>query len=159
MEIVEGERQQQQQQQQQPPPPYIHRSVLDGIARLSHPYYYREERHRLIVDGWARPPIDRRSLEHLVNFLDKERDNSHEVRISELELDGIPLSSEPSDGGGLNVLIDFFSRFDTTLTKVALRCTENEQCSPLVPLLRDCCCQFVGPLQSPPRDYIQDALF
>jgi Ran GTPase-activating protein (RanGAP) involved in mRNA processing and transport len=116
------------QQQQRQSPPQIHRGVLDGIARLANPIH-RRQRHMLIVTGHN---LDRRSLQHLVDFLEKNKNNnnnnnngqngddSHEeaIVITELPLLDIALS-EPSDGG-LIVLRDFFSRSDTALTKVTL---------------------------------------
>jgi Leucine Rich repeat len=80
-----------------------------------------------------KPPVDRQSLQHLIDFLDNNNNNradgEHEddspeggaiVTITELKLHNIRLV-EPSDGG-LNVLKDFFSRSNTTplLTKVTL---------------------------------------
>jgi Ran GTPase-activating protein (RanGAP) involved in mRNA processing and transport len=104
-----------EQQQQQP----LHRGVVSGIARLADPRW-REQRHKLFIDGDP-APMDRRSLQHLVDFLDGRRDSHHEdiIAITELELAGIRLI-EPSDGG-VNVLEDFFARSDTTLTKLVLR--------------------------------------
>jgi hypothetical protein len=92
-----AEEQQQQQQQQRP----LDRGVLDGIARLKDPRY-RAESHKLWIDGYSRrvapqPPIDRRGLEHLVDFLDSNN-GGDEVIITELVLDHVQLS-EPSDGG------------------------------------------------------------
>jgi hypothetical protein len=52
------------------------------------------------MDRWilaSQPPIDRRSLEHLVDFLDSNN-GGDEVIITELVLDHVQLS-EPSDGG------------------------------------------------------------
>jgi hypothetical protein len=95
-----------------------HRSILQGIARLSNPNH-RMERQTLIVDGHDEPPVDRQSWEHLVTFLD--RHDSHEV--TELRLQNLELA-QPSDGG-LEVLCTFFSRSDTSLTKVALRKRNN----------------------------------
>jgi Leucine Rich repeat len=60
--------------------------------------------------------VDRRSLQHLVDFMDNS--DSREVAITELWFFCVRLS-EPSDGG-LDVLRTFFSRSDTTLTKVCL---------------------------------------
>jgi hypothetical protein len=108
----------------------IHRDVLDGIARLEDPHY-REQRHTLLVVGHETytPPVDRRSWEHLVDFLDnnnkgsdgEHEDDSHDdVRITELALHYVKLP-QPSDGG-LDVLRDFFARSDDmTLTKVFLQ--------------------------------------
>jgi Leucine Rich repeat len=91
-------------------------SILNAIARLSDPQY-REERHKLRVHGHSSPTVDRRSWQHLVDFLDNG-DNSHEVVMTELELCAVELS-EPSDGS-LQVLQRFFSRSDTSLKKVTL---------------------------------------
>jgi hypothetical protein len=103
MDTMEMEQQQQQ----------LHRGVFEGIARLTDPRH-RDKRHKV---GISASRLDRRSLEHLVNFLDDI--DSHEVVITELELFCVHLS-EPSDGG-LDVLRAFFSRSDTTmLTKVTL---------------------------------------
>jgi hypothetical protein len=81
---MEMEEEQQQQQQQQP----LHRGVVDGIARLTDPGY-REERHILVVIGYhdGRAPVNRQSLQHLVDFLDDRR-NSHEDIIAIKELEG-----------------------------------------------------------------------
>jgi Leucine Rich repeat len=118
------QQQQQQRQQQQQQRPQIHRGVLDGIARLADPRY-RKDRNKLIVCYYSfkrdgRPPVDRQSLQHLVDFLDSHQreDAQTVVIITELELDRVRLS-EPSDGG-LQVLCTLFARCDTTLTKIAL---------------------------------------
>jgi hypothetical protein len=132
-DLVEGNRkmeeQQQQQQQQQP----LHRGVVGGIASLADPRW-REQRHKLFIDGDSKP-VDRRSLQHLVDFLDGRRDSHHEdiIAITELYLNGVGLLW-PSDGG-LNVLRTFFARSDTTLTKVTLGCFifgEPEEASQLL---------------------------
>jgi hypothetical protein len=128
------EQQQQQQQHPPPPPPQIPCSVVECIARLSPPPYciYRGVTRRLFVDGDNMPPIDRRSLQHLVDFLDKVRvdgdssDPDDVVRITELELHHVRLM-DPSDGG-LDLLCTFFARSDTTITKVTLqRCKFGSQ--------------------------------
>jgi hypothetical protein len=111
----EQQRQQQQQQQQQQRTRNIHRAVLDAIAHLEDPRH-GEERHMLVVNGCDLPPIDRHSLQSLIDFLDNV--DSHDVAITGLELFCVKLFSYPSPDGGLNVLIDFFGRSDTTLTKV-----------------------------------------
>jgi Leucine Rich repeat len=104
----------QQQQQQQP----LHRGVLNGIARLDDPRH-RDERHRLCV-AHGHELVDRPSLEHLFDVLDNAAvDESRVVAVTELKLHDLRLFTEPSDGG-LNVLQRFFSRSDTTLTKVTL---------------------------------------
>jgi hypothetical protein len=109
------------EKQQQPP---LHSAVVDGLAHLADPRY-RENRHSLYVDGfgvWYRkPPIDRRSLQHLVDFLDNHVDSHADVVITDLILDNVTLVSGPSPDGGLNVLKDFFTRSDISLTKVTLR--------------------------------------
>jgi Leucine Rich repeat len=107
----------QQQQQQQP---HIHRAVLDGIYRLEDPFHrlHFQTRHRLCIIIGYEGPMDRQSLQHLVDYLDNH--DTYEGTITELWLDGIQLP-EPSDGG-LKVLRTFFARSDTTLTKVTLRC-------------------------------------
>jgi hypothetical protein len=131
-----------QQQRQQP----LHSGVLDAIERLADPYY-RTKRHALVVRGvdvssdinYGRllPPMDRQSLQYLVDFLLDHNNNKNArclgggggggddscrqeveiVIISELKLDTIRLQFEPSDGGTLQVLRDFFARSDSTLTK------------------------------------------
>jgi Leucine Rich repeat len=115
---MDEEPQQQQQQQQQQA--LIHGSVLAGIARLDDPRY-RDERHKLRVNGYCNGKhIDRRSLQHLVDFLDNRRDSQF-AAITELTLDLIILGSDPSPDGGWSVLRDFFGRRDAaTLTKVTL---------------------------------------
>jgi Leucine Rich repeat len=119
---MEAERQRQQQQQQQP----LHVAVVDGIARLSDPLY-RAERQKVYVEELEiGRPVDRRSLQHLVDFLVNDVDDTtprREAVITELFLDNVTLVSEPSPDGGLNVLKDLFARSDTTLTltKVTLR--------------------------------------
>jgi hypothetical protein len=99
-------------QQQQ----HINPSVLYSIARISDPRF-REVRHMLWVGGSNQTPfLDRRSLQHVVHYL------AERPKVTELELHCIQLSY-PSDGG-LQVLRTFFSRSDTTLTKVTLNhCT------------------------------------
>jgi Leucine Rich repeat len=110
-------------EEQPPPPPPLHSAVVEGIARLVDPRL-RDERHKLYVKGYEKPPIDRRSLEHLVDFFDNNNvvvDAHQEVKvITVLDISNVRLV-EPSDGG-LNVLKDFFARSDTALTKVALEC-------------------------------------
>jgi hypothetical protein len=106
------EGQQQQQQQQQP----LNSAVADGIERLEDPVY-REEIHKLVVNGFYERPVDRQSLQHLVDFLDNVA--SHEVVITALWLHNVTLISDPSDGG-LNILRDFLARSDTTLTNVTM---------------------------------------
>jgi hypothetical protein len=78
------------------------------------------DRHDLVINGQDKPPIGRRSLEHLVDFIDSGVD-SHKVTASELVLYQVRLISDPSPGGGLHVLRDFFARSDTMLTKVVLQ--------------------------------------
>jgi hypothetical protein len=86
------------------------------------------------VDGYDDPPVDRQSLQHLVDFLDNV--DSHKfVVIAELHLYHVLLFSDPSDVG-LNVLTDFIGRSDTTLTRVVLwRCNfgSQEDASKLLP--------------------------
>ena len=94
---------QQQQQQQQQQLALIHGSVLAGIARLDDPRY-RDERLKLRVNGYCNVKhIDRRSLQHLVDFFDNRRD-SQLAAITELTLDFIILVSDPSPDGGWSVL-------------------------------------------------------
>jgi hypothetical protein len=109
-----------EQEQPQQPPPQIHRGVLEGIARLTH-HLHSEVRHKLWIRGFDKPPVDRQSLHHLVDFYHTHhRDTNDVVVISELELDLVRLS-HPADGG-LNILSTFFSGSNTTtLTKVALK--------------------------------------
>jgi Leucine Rich repeat len=98
---------------------FIHRGVLDAIARLTDPHH-RGERHKLIVDLLHKQQsVDRRSLEYLVNFLDNHVDSHEGEAITELKLHLLHLSY-PSDGG-LEVLRALFARNDTTLTKVTLK--------------------------------------
>jgi hypothetical protein len=65
----------------------VHSGVLVGIARLSD-LRFRKERHKLRINCYysvvPQTHIDRRSLQHLVDFLDNV--DSHEVVITELEL-------------------------------------------------------------------------
>jgi hypothetical protein len=103
----------QKQQQQQP----LHRAVVKGLAWVKDPRF-RHVRHTLRIDGYGGPPIERQSLQHLIDFLDNVE--SHEVAITELYFSDIELVSDPSPDGGLDVLKDFFGRSDTTVTKVAL---------------------------------------
>jgi hypothetical protein len=70
----------------------------------------------LDVDGYNKPRIDRRSLEHLVDFLD----NGDSHKVTELVIADFCLL-QPFDGG-LEILRSFFARSDTTLTKVRLYC-------------------------------------
>jgi hypothetical protein len=103
----EGDTKATEMEEQPPPPPPLHSGVLEGIARFAEPWY-RERRHQLEVNGFkGRSPIDRQSLQHLVDFLDNHVD-SHEVVITELCLYGINK-------------LNFFARSDTTLTKFTLR--------------------------------------
>jgi hypothetical protein len=88
--------------QQQPQPPQLHRAVVDAIPRLEDPKYL-EERHKIYVSCYN-APMDRRSLQHLFDFLDYHRDSHHEVEITELCFSGIELVFDPSPDGGLNVL-------------------------------------------------------
>jgi hypothetical protein len=90
---MEEEQQQRQQQQQQQQP--LHDAVVNGIARITDPHCIEDERHTLYVacdddphDLGLEPPIDRPSLQHIVDFLDNHRrDSSHrEVVITELVL-------------------------------------------------------------------------
>jgi hypothetical protein len=83
---------QDQEQQQQQAGTTIHRPVLRAIERLADPRHSKERDFGLAKNG----EMDRGSLEYLVHFLDNHRDNFHEV------------------------LRGFFSRSDTTLTKVTL---------------------------------------
>jgi hypothetical protein len=108
----------QQQQQQQP---LIHRAVVDSISSLAHPSY-REERHKLRVRGHHYEPIDRRSVQYFVDFLDTRHRNSHHEVVPPpcINVAGARTLStlNPSpDGGGLDVLTGFFAR---ALTKVKL---------------------------------------
>jgi Leucine Rich repeat len=115
----------------------LNRGVIAGISRLADPLY-REERHKMFVYryGLYNNEVDRRSVQHLVGFLDAQPrarddddddannndDDDEPVVITELELQNVRILSEPSDGG-LDVLRDFFSRSDTSLTKVTMdRC-------------------------------------
>jgi hypothetical protein len=104
-----------EQQQQQQQGSIIHQEVLNGIARLTDPNRSEEDKHKLSIYGGD--GFDRHSWQHVVDFLDNG-DGSHEVIITELELDYV----EPPDApdGGLEVLRTFFARSDTTLTKVTL---------------------------------------
>jgi hypothetical protein len=117
------------------PPPQIHSGVLDGISRLVIPRY-RDMRHRLLIDRYHRLPIDRHSVQHLVDFLDNHNNhhqnhhhlhhhhlhrNTDKVAITELYFIGLELVSDPYDSGGLKALRDFFARSDTTITKVVLQ--------------------------------------
>jgi hypothetical protein len=88
----------------------------------------------------VRSIVDRRSLQHLVDFVDNNNNNGRssssivleggvvdrheeeeeEVAIEQLVLNGLRLS-HPHDGG-LNVLTNFFARSDTKLTEVSLYC-------------------------------------
>jgi hypothetical protein len=103
-----------EQQQQQQRLHSIDTSILYGIVRLAD-RRYRDERHKLIVSVFfSAARMDRRSLQHLVHFLDNG--DSHEV--TELVLCHV-FTLQPSDGG-LEVLRSFFARSDTTLTKVRL---------------------------------------
>jgi hypothetical protein len=68
-----------QPQRQQP----LHRAIVDCIARLEDARY-REERHRLVVNGGHKQTINRQSLQHLVDFLDNP--DSHEVAITDVVL-------------------------------------------------------------------------
>jgi hypothetical protein len=70
----------------------------------------------LKICGYRNSPIDLRSLQHLVDFIDNS--DSREAAITGLRLLNVRLS-EPSDGG-LDVLRGFFARSDTTLEKVKL---------------------------------------
>jgi hypothetical protein len=110
------ERHQQQQRQ------LVHRSIRIGIARLSNPVH-EKDRHILIVDTdlyranvhdyyW----VDRYSWQHLVHFLNNV-DDSHQVVIRELKLLNVRL--RVASDGGLQVLIDFFSSNETSLTTVS----------------------------------------
>jgi hypothetical protein len=59
----------QERQQQQP----LHRAVVVGIERLTN-RCYREQRQKLFVNGYGdyvERPIDRRSIQHLVDFIDR----------------------------------------------------------------------------------------
>jgi hypothetical protein len=114
---MEEQQRQQQQQQQQP----LHSAVVNGIARLADPRYSEEERRELYVAPVffeSNPNVDRRSLHHLVDFLDNV--DSHEVVITELRFYRVNLVSDPSDGGVVELRDYFFARNDTTLTKVTL---------------------------------------
>jgi hypothetical protein len=111
---------------------YCHPSTLRAIARLEDPHH-SGEKHRLLVSGrrgtdsrpgWHRPAVDLQSLEYLVRFLDSNNADGSlpdSVAITELELYYADVVSDrdPSDGC-LNVLKDFFSRSNTSLTKVTL---------------------------------------
>jgi hypothetical protein len=101
-----------------------HPIILDAIARLrveDHPQYREDSRHKLIVNGLLRsnghtlPRVDRRSLQHMVDFLDESDDDSREVVITELELHCVRLKSS-----SLSVLRKLFARSDTRLKKVTL---------------------------------------
>jgi Leucine Rich repeat len=103
-------------------------AVTGGIARLSDPRH-RDERHKLVVSGghyvelgmrwqcWA--CIDRRSVQHLVDFLDSGEETAK--RVTALKLFSAGLVFHPSPDGGLEVLRNFFARNCTTLTKVTLK--------------------------------------
>jgi hypothetical protein len=127
MAEIAGEQQQQN----------IHRSVFACIARHDDDdddddddsrYTHRDERHKLWINNLIRTAIDRRSVQYVVDFLDKnssgcsgeddDGDTHGVVVITELELLYWRLLY-PSDGG-LDVLRAFFARSDTTLTKVTL---------------------------------------
>jgi hypothetical protein len=89
---------------------------VEGIARLENPRF-RDVRHTLsIIRSGGEPPFDRRSLQHLVDFLDNA--DSNEAALTELHFHGTDLVSDPSPDAGLNVLKAFFGRNDTTVTKV-----------------------------------------
>jgi Leucine Rich repeat len=122
----------------------LHSDVLNGIAPLEDPRY-RQKYLRfkckcLRVDGRVNgfsakpPPMNRHSLQHLVDFADNYNNNNTNngnrsgragggedfIKITELELCDVVLVSDPSPDGGLNVLTDFFAKSDTALTKVRL---------------------------------------
>jgi hypothetical protein len=124
------------EQQQQQPQLALHRAVAEAIAR--DPRRPRTKRQDLIVFDLKHsqePPIDRRSFQHLIDFInnsnngadrgdgdDDDDDDTHEakVEITKLQLNCVRLSQHPSDGG-FNVLRDFFARSDTTtLTRIEL---------------------------------------
>jgi hypothetical protein len=72
--------QMEEQQEHQP----LHGGVVDGIARLTDPLpRYRDERHKLTVSGPRKPHVDRRSWEHLVDFVDNGDDTHHDVVITD----------------------------------------------------------------------------
>jgi hypothetical protein len=125
---------QQRQQQQQPA---LHRAVVDAIALVTDPHCrHPHKRHDKLCCRWIRPlyasrPVDRRSLQHLVDFfLNSHRGcDAHEAAAAaaaaavttELVLFEIRLVSRPTADGGMHVLRDFFARSDTTtLTEVIL---------------------------------------
>jgi hypothetical protein len=109
-------KQSQSQQQQQP----LHRAFLSVIERLSDPRCSREERQNLRVYSYNKPPIDRGSWQHLVDFVENRHGYGEQVMITELELLCVKLITDPSDGG-LTGLREFFAKsHKTTLTKVTL---------------------------------------
>jgi Leucine Rich repeat len=147
------EEQRQQQRQQQQPPALIHGAVVEGIERLAEerPRHGKATtRHVLYINGnryadSSKPScLDRRSLQHLVDFIldnshhhhhhhhhragnaaaaqDEEEEEEEEeevIIVTELELANVRLVSDPSPDGGVNVLKDFFARAsDTTVTKI-----------------------------------------
>lgn len=90
-----------------------HRGVLGGIALFAGPCRHRDQkRHKLVIYGYG-AAVDRRSLQHLVDFL---LDGNSPHVVTELEFNNVYLSY-PSDGG-FEVLRDFFARSNTTLTSV-----------------------------------------
>jgi Leucine Rich repeat len=126
------------QQQHEPQQEQLHRAIVSGIARcrLYDPAArhrdHERRRHTLSVMGWTTPRIlDRHSWQHLVDFLNNAAavvDDDESVVVepttvtttTQLELCDIRLLTNPNTDGGLNVLQRFFSRGDTTLTKVEM---------------------------------------
>ena len=90
------------QQQQE-----LHKSILNGLARVANPHrHYGAERHKLLIFALCRPPVDRHSLDHLVNFLDNQHNSGcgEVVVVTELELEAVrllPTLGNPSDGDGV----------------------------------------------------------
>jgi Leucine Rich repeat len=126
------EQQQQQQQrrqmedeQQQHHFHQLHRSVREGISKLSDPRY-RKQSHELSTWTSGRATdsellVNRYSFQYLVDFLDSQQGRVtfwQPTAVTKLKLNRIRLP-HPSDGG-LQVLHAFFSRSDTTLTNVEL---------------------------------------
>jgi hypothetical protein len=119
IERLEREQQQQQQQQQQ-----------REHTRQQRSQQQQQQHHALVVyASHDVPPVDRRSWEYLVTYLEDIRLNPPPVHgeqvagmiATELELAGIRLPN-PSDDGSLQVLCEYFSRrsHTTLLTKVTL---------------------------------------
>jgi hypothetical protein len=109
----------QEQQELHQQPGWLNRAVLAGSARFDN-LRHRDESHKLVVyhlNGF--PPIDRRSLQHLFDFLDSQLD-SHDVAVAMTELDLYHVGLVYPADGGLDVLRSFFSRSDSNLAEVTL---------------------------------------